>query len=37
MTPIQVFMAGFTFAFIMGLFAWGAGFVRAIIGGGHNE
>jgi len=37
MTPIQIFMTGFGFGFAAGLSAWAAGFVRAIITGGHNE
>jgi len=37
MTPIQTFMTGFAFGFCAGLTAWAAGFVRAIITGGHNE
>lgn len=37
MNPIEVFMIGVGTAFSWGLVAWGAGFVRAIISGGHNE
>lgn len=37
MTPIEIFMAGFSATFGAGLMGWAASFVRTIIIGGHNE